>query len=146
MPKLNKSNATSHMAVPGFVDMYGQELAGWDVSLQSMLCDMDQAPFYKGAKDDQCQAHHMGYVMKGKFGIRKADGSEEIFEAGDAFVIEPGHTPFLYEGSEFIAFTPLAEAREQTAVVMPNMVKYAKEQGIELPAELMAQLGAGPTS
>ena len=145
MPKLNKSNAASHMTFPGFADMYGTELGGWDVSIQSSLCDLDQASFYKGAKDDQCQAHHVGYVLKGKFGIHNADGSEEIFEAGDAFVIEPGHTPFMFEGGELIVFTPLEEARQQTAVIMPNILKYAKEQGIELPAELMSQLGGSAT-
>lgn len=138
MPKLSKSTAASHMDIPGYVDVYGRELGDWDVSIQSTFTDLDQTPFYKGAKDDQCQASHVGYVLKGKFGIRKADGSEEVFEAGDAFVIEPGHLPLMFEGAEFVAFTPVMEAREQTAVVMPNMVKYAKEHGIELPAELMS--------
>lgn len=145
MPKLNTSNAASHLTFPGFADMYGSELGDWDVSFQSSLVDMDQTSFYKGGKDDRCQAHHLGYVLKGKFGIRKADGSEEIFEAGDAFVIEPGHTPFMFEGGELIVFTPLAEAREQTAVIMPNVLAYAKEQGIELPAEVMAQMGPSAT-
>jgi hypothetical protein len=26
----------------------------------------------------------MGYVLKGKYGMRMADGVEEVFEAGDA--------------------------------------------------------------
>ena len=30
-----------------------------------------------------------------------------------------------------------AEAKELSAVVMPNMVKYAQEHGVELPAELL---------
>ena len=31
---------------------------------------------------------------------------EEIFEAGDVFIIEPGHTPITFAGSEFVVFTP----------------------------------------
>jgi hypothetical protein len=31
-----------------------------------------------------------------------------------------------------VAFTPTAEAKEQTAV-MPNILAYAQEHGIELP-------------
>src|SRR4029450_12626508 len=37
---------------------------------------------FKGAPNDQCQAPHMGYVLKGKYVMRTADGVEEVFEAG----------------------------------------------------------------
>ncbi len=144
MPKLNKSTAAMHLTIPGYTDAYEQEIGDWYVSIESTLTDLDMTPLFKGAPDDLCQASHVGYVLKGKFGIRKADGSEEIYEAGDAFVLEPGHIPLQYQGGEFVAFTPAAEAREQTAVMMPNMVTYAKEHGIELPAELMAQMESAP--
>ena len=75
--------------------------------------------------------------------MRIADGVEEIFEAGDAFVIEPGHTPIAFAGSEYVAFTPTEEARQETAVMMPNVIKYAEEHGIELP-EQMTACGARP--
>ena len=78
----------------------------------------------------------MGYVLKGKFDIRRADGAQEIFQAGDAFTIEPAHIPIAFAGSEYVAFTPTSEARQQAAVMMPNMLKYAQEHGIELPADL----------
>ncbi|UKA68642.1 hypothetical protein LFT44_09770 [Arthrobacter sp. FW306-05-C] len=67
--------------------------------MENNFIDMDQALFFKGAPNDQCQAHHVGYVLKGRFGVRLADGSEEIFEAGDAFVIEPGHTPLRLQAA-----------------------------------------------
>lgn len=135
MSKVSKATASSHQVFPGYVDAYEQEIGGWTVSIESNFVDMDQAPFFKGAPNDQCQANHLGYVLKGKFGVRKGDGTEEIFEAGDAFVIEPGHTPFTFAGSEFVAFTPTEEARQQSAVMMPNIIKFAKEQGIELPTQ-----------
>lgn len=134
MPKMSKATA-SHQAFPGYVDAYEQEIAGWYVSIETNFTDMDEAPFFKGAPNDQCQATHMGYVLKGKFGVRRADGVEEEFEAGDAFVIEPGHTPIVHAGLEFVAFTPAEEAREQTAVMMPNIMAFAREHGIELPAQ-----------
>ena len=71
---------------------------------------------------------------KGKFGVRTGEGVEEIFEAGDAFIIEPGHTPIVFAGCEYVAFTPTEEAKQQAAVMMPNIIQFAKEQGIELPA------------
>ncbi len=139
MPKVAKATASSHLAVAGFTDEYQQEIGDWSVTIESDFTDMDLAPFFKGAPDDLCQAHHVGYVLKGKFGVRRADGVEEIFEAGDAFVIEPGHTPIVFAGCEYVAFTPTEEARQQAAVMMPNMMKFAKEHGIEVPPEFEAQ-------
>ncbi len=71
-------------------------------------------------------------------GVRIADGVEEIFEAGDAFVIEPGHTPIAFAGCEYVAFTPTEDARQQAAVMIPNVMKFAKEHGIEVPPEFQA--------
>lgn len=87
----------------------------------------------QGGKDDQCQATHLGYILKGKLAVRRSDGVEETFEAGDAFLIEPGHTPIMFAGCEFVAFTRTDEAKQQTAVMMPNIMTYAQEHGIELP-------------
>jgi len=133
MPKLAKATASSHQSIPGFVDAYEQEIGGWTVSIESHFIDMDLAPFFQGAPNDQCQANHMGYVLKGRFGVRKGDGVEEFFEAGDAFVIEPGHTPIMFAGCEYVSFTPTDEAKQQYAVMMPNMMKFAAEHGIALP-------------
>ncbi len=138
MPKVSKATASSHIAFPGYTDEYEQEIGDWSVSIGSYFTDLDQAPFFKGAPDDLCQAHHVGYVLKGKFGVRRADGVEEIFEAGEAFIIEPGHTPIMFAGSEFVAFTPTEEARQQVAVMMPNVMKYAEEHGVEVPPEFQA--------
>ncbi|WP_448006496.1 hypothetical protein [Agromyces bauzanensis] len=135
MPRVSKATASSHMDVPGYTDAYESEVGGWTVTIERNLTDMDMAPLFKGAPNDQCQASHLGYVLSGKFGVRRADGVEETFEAGDAFVIEPGHVPIVYAGSEYVAFTPTEEAKEQTAVMMPNLMKFAAEQGIELPGQ-----------
>lgn len=136
MPKVSEASAT-HVVIPGYVDSYEQDVGGWNVAIETSLIDMDQAPFFKGAPNDQCQARHVGYVLKGKFGVRRADGTEEVFEAGDAFVIEPGHTPFVFAGSEFVAFTPSEDAKRQSEWMMPNIIKYAEEHGIELPGQMM---------
>lgn len=135
MPKVSKATASSHQGFPGYVDAYEQEIGDWTVSIESNFIDMDQASFFKGAPNDQCQANHVGYVLKGKFGVRRGDGVEEIFEAGDAFIIEPGHTPIMFAGCEYVAFTPTEESKQQAAVMMPNMMKYAEEHGIELPGQ-----------
>lgn len=134
MPKVSTATAPSHYLFPGYAETYEQELGDWTVSIESNFTDLDEAPFFKGAPNDQCQASHLGYVIKGRFAIRKADGTQETFQAGDAFVIEPGHVPIAFAGCEMVAFTPTDQAREQTAVVMPNIMRFAQEHGIELPA------------
>ena len=133
MPKVSKGTASSHLVFAGYLDEYEQELGDWDISIESCLTDLDYAPYFKGAPNDQCQSHHVGYVLKGKFGVRRADGVEEIFEAGDAFTIEPGHVPITFARSEYVAFTPTDEAREQAAVMMPNVMRFAEEHGVEVP-------------
>lgn len=136
MPKVSKATASSHLVFPVYSEIHEQEVGDWTVTIESEFIDMDMAPFFKGAPNDQCQATHLGYVLKGKFGVRRADGVEEMFETGDAFVIEPGHTPIVFAGCEYLAFTPTEDARQQTAVVMPNIMKFAEEHGIELPAQM----------
>ena len=63
------------------------------------------------------------------------------WEAGDAFVIGPGHTPLVFAGGEFIAFTRTDEARREDAVVLPNVMRFAQEHGIELPDDASAPGG-----
>ncbi|WP_272927725.1 hypothetical protein [Pseudarthrobacter sp. ATCC 49987] len=41
----------------------------------------------------------------------------------------------MFAGCEFVAFTPTEEAKQQSAVMMPNIMKFAEEQGIELPGQ-----------
>lgn len=139
MTKVSTNSAANHRVFPGFVEEYEQEVGDWTVSLERDLCDMDLAPFFRGAPDDLCQASHMGYVIKGRFGARMADGSEEIYSAGDAFVLAPGHVPLMFADSEFVAFTPTEDARQQAAVMMPNVERYAREHGIELPEGATAE-------
>jgi hypothetical protein len=76
----------------------------------------------------------MGYVLKGKYAMRTTDGVEEVFEAGDAFFIGPGHTPIIFAGCEIVYFTPTEEANRELPVTMANLMKYLDEQGMEVPA------------
>lgn len=136
MSKVSTATASSHYVFPGYAETFEHELGDWTVSIESNFTDLDETPFFEGAPNDQCQASHVGYVLKGKFAVRRADGTEETFEAGDAFVIEPGHVPIVFAGCEMVAFTPTEEARQQSAVVMPNVFRFAQEHGIELPGQM----------
>ena len=52
--------------------------------------------------------------------MRIADGVEEVFEAGDAFFIGPGHTPIIFAGCEVVYFTRTEEGNRELAVVVPK--------------------------
>jgi len=58
----------------------------------------------------------MGYVIKGEVAFRSGDG-EELFEAGDAYYVGPGHPPVLYAGTEVIEFSPTEELGRTMEVV-----------------------------
>ena len=62
----------------------------------------------------------MGYVIKGKVAFRSGD-REEVFEAGDAYYVGPGHTPVLYAGTEVVEFSPTEELGRTMEVVTKNM-------------------------
>jgi hypothetical protein len=62
-----------------------------------------------------------------------ADGTEEVFEGGDAYVLKPGHTASVAAGAEFVTFTPIEQAKATKPIVQANMMKYPAEHGIEVP-------------
>jgi quercetin dioxygenase-like cupin family protein len=59
-------------------------------------------------------------ALKGKVGFRFGD-REEIYEAGDAFYVPPGHTPFGYAGSEMVMFQPSEEMAKTVETMKRNM-------------------------
>jgi len=63
-------------------------------------------------------------VKKGSVTYRTAEG-EETFNAGDAYVVGPGHTPVIHPGTELVEFSPTAELNQTMEVVTKNMEKMA---------------------
>jgi len=133
MPKLDPAVAT-HWVIPGIGDDYTQEIGDFTITKEVMTVDMDYAFAFKGLPDDMCQASHFGYVISGALTVRNTDGTEEVFHAGDAYVLSPGHVPSVAAGTEFVSFTPTAEDKAQADVVMANMMRRAAEMGITIPS------------
>jgi ethanolamine utilization protein EutQ (cupin superfamily) len=60
-----------------------------------------QVTFGKGARwsndlkeyagTELCELPHVGVVVSGGLAVRMADGSEEVFAAGDVMLLPPGH-------------------------------------------------------
>ena len=120
MPKASKEHASQHETVEGYEGHFEPFAGGWTVAFETYTQDADLAPLFKGLPDDRCQCEHMGYVIRGKVAFRTADG-EEVFEAGDAYYVGPGHTPVLFAGTEVVEFSPSAELARTMEVVTRNM-------------------------
>jgi hypothetical protein len=120
MPKASKETASEHETVEGYEGHFEHFEGGWTVGFEAYSQDADLAPFFKGLPNDECQCEHMGYVIRGKVGFRSG-GNEELFEAGDAYFVGPGHTPVLYAGTEVVEFSPTEELGRTMEVVTKNM-------------------------
>ena len=60
-------------------------------------------------------------MLKGRLTYRFAD-HDEVFEAGDAFYLPPGHVPVAEAGSELVQFSPSEQLREVDAVMLKNVL------------------------
>jgi len=120
MPKVSEDTATQGREFGPVTDR-SDELDGYTVGFTTFQVDMGQSPMLNGLPDDQCQCPHWGYVIKGRFTYRSGD-REEVFEAGDAFYLPPGHVGIGNEpGSQLVQFSPSEELKKTEAVIMKNM-------------------------
>ena len=119
MPKVSMASA-AHVEDHGIVVDRREDLDGYTVNFVTFHEAVDGTQLLKGLPDDRCQCPHWGYVLKGRITYRFAD-HEEVFEAGDAFYLPPGHVPVVDAGSEFVQFSPSDELAIVTAAMMKNM-------------------------
>ena len=95
------------------------EWADVHVGFETYNEDFDLAPLLVGLPDDMCQCPHSGYVLKGRMKVRYAN-REEVVEAGDAYYMAPGHSPFMEAGTEIVEFSPKDEYQKTMEVAARN--------------------------
>lgn len=127
MPKTSKHTASEVVQVEGYEGRQEHFGDDYTVTFETYTEDADLSPFFDGLPNNQCQAAHWGYVIKGKQTIRYGD-REETYEAGDAYYIPPGHTPVLYAGTEIVEFSTTEELRRTIDVVSRNMEAATQER------------------
>jgi hypothetical protein len=81
------------------------ELADLTVNFVTIRQDHDLAPMLASLPGGMCQCPHWGFMTKGRMTASYAD-RDEVFEAGDAFYMTPGHTAAAQAGAEFVQFSP----------------------------------------
>ncbi len=118
MPKLSKDSLEAQDF--GSVEVREGEAGDYTVSFVSFKETQDTAPMLGGLPDGRCQCPHWGYVLKGRQTWTFAD-REEVFEAGDAYCVEPGHVPVFEAGSEMIQFSPTAELKATDQAIRQYM-------------------------
>ena len=118
MPKLSRE--TAEVIDGGPVEDRRGEIDGYAINFTTFRATVDGAPLLKGLPNDQCHCPHWGYVTRGEVSF-VFDGIEEIYKAGDAFYVPPGHTPAATADSEMVLFSPAKELAETQAVMERNM-------------------------
>jgi len=96
------------------------QLDDYTVNFVTIRQDHDLAPMLASLPGGMCQCPHWGVITKGQMTVRYAN-REEVFEAGDAFYMTPGHTPSAIAGTEFIQFSPTDLLAETEAAIARGM-------------------------
>ena len=86
----------------------------------------DVTPYLKGLPGDRDTCPHWGYVMKGRMRCI-VKGREEVFNAGDLYYMEPGHTAVVDAGTEYVEFSP-REAYEKTMKVVARNIEELQKK------------------
>jgi hypothetical protein len=120
MGKTSKSSASQSVSGEGFEGHY-EDIEGYTVGFETYTEHADMAPLFKGLPDDRCQCMHFGVVLEGTLKYRYSDGSEDLIEAGEAYVARPGHTPELFPDTKVVEFSPAADLAKTLEVVSANM-------------------------
>ena len=64
---------------------------------------------------DSCQVRHVGIVQAGTLHVVHDDETEEDLEAGDAYIIEPGHDASVVGDEPWVGFEFESRAAEEYA-------------------------------
>lgn len=118
----------------GPIEVRSQAVDGWNVAFESWPPG-DYRPLFRGLPGNACLASHYGYCLKGKAKAIYADGTEDIVEAGKAYVLRPGHTFQVLEAFENVEFTQLTPEYGQVGeTFMKNFPAWLKANAKMLKA------------
>jgi hypothetical protein len=105
----------------GIAEDRSQELDGYTISFVTIREDHDLTPILATLPTGRCECPHWGYMLEGRMTVDYASGGTEVFEAGDAFYMRPGHAPRAEAGSRFVQFSPTEELAATEAALAAAM-------------------------
>jgi hypothetical protein len=100
----------------GVVEDRSSELGGYTVNFVTTREAMDLAPMLATLPGGRCSCPHWGHMLQGRMVVHYED-HDEVFEAGDAFYMPPGHVPQADAGTEFIQFSPTDQLAATEAAI-----------------------------
>ena len=103
MPKISKETAPDVEEFDLALDISGP-VDDYTVDFVTIRQEHSLAALLKGLPGDSCPCRHWGYLFTGKITVTYADRIE-VYQAGDAFLMTPGHVPAAEAGTEFIQFS-----------------------------------------
>lgn len=103
------------------------QMGDYNVAFESMPAGFPPHELFAGLPGDRCQCEHWGYVIEGAIRFSYADGSEEVFRAGDAYYAPPGHLPTVLEPVEIVEFSPKGEYEKTMNQIGANLAGAAVE-------------------
>lgn len=119
MPKVSKETAAKVMDF-GVAEDRSADLDGYTVNFVTIKQTHDLGPMLKNLPGGNCSCPHWGYLFRGRLTVRYDDW-EEVFEAGDAFYMSPGHAPAAEEGTEFLQISPADQLAQVEAAIVQCM-------------------------
>jgi mannose-6-phosphate isomerase-like protein (cupin superfamily) len=119
MPKVSRESAAVVEDHAGIVEDRHEDVEGYSINFFTFRADADATPLLKGLPGDRCSSPHWGYVFKGRITFRLED-HDEVFEAGDAFYLPPGHIPIVEAGTEYLQFSPAEELHRVSETMTRN--------------------------
>jgi uncharacterized cupin superfamily protein len=120
MPAFSRDTAPNIEAM-GPAEDRGGELAGYTADFVSIRQGHSLAAVLKGLPGDSCQCPHWGYIMAGRLTVSYTDGTQEVYQAGDAFFMPPGHVPAADTGTELLQFSPTDQLATTMAAIKANV-------------------------
>lgn len=120
MARIAKDQTSTVFKMEGFEGHY-EDVDGYTIGFEAYTEDADPAPLFQGLPGDRCQCPHWGVVLKGTLIYSKADGSEDVIGAGEAYYVGPGHLPRFTGGTEIVEFSPTDEFTRTVEVVTRNL-------------------------
>jgi hypothetical protein len=100
MPKISKETAPTVEDAGPALDISGP-VDEYTVDFVTIRQEHSLAELLKGLPGDSCPCPHWGYLFAGKITVTYAERVES-YQAGDAFLMSPGHVPAAETGTEFV--------------------------------------------
>ena len=104
MPKISKESAPNVEEFGPALDISGS-VDEYTVNFVTIRQEHSLNELLKGLPGDTCPCPDWGYLFAGKITVTYADRVES-YQAGDAFLMSPGHVPAAEAGTEFVQFSP----------------------------------------